>query len=994
MNPNEISQCLNDISKWKENILLAELAVSLHNLGKCHEFFLQKQAERYPVANQYFYDLIAGSMRKWVDENLQDQLPSDDKFVKAYNNSNTEDTKSALLDDFQKFLWDNKVFFPEPIHDLISESGDAYGYPLGFFIDFQRVKRWFSKQRPFVIEKIFTPWKHTSKASEIDRVLRLAQISHAICSEYEDVSPASSSDVAKQEYEKTFQATAFGYETGKRVEVEKNILTGYLSQTENKILESDIKKELFKRVHFYNDLEKIFQNVISETVRPKNDCTLWDFAHTAGSFFKAFFAWSVIEPGNELWQKLGTEEDRKKLSLNLQYLTISWDYFQFVQSSTRIIDLLSRKAYLDTAIGRLRNYLELEMPIANQIFKDENGLVFLAPGCCDKLINQDESENTFRKTLEDFFLSAKESPWVEQYAELIPDIQTVPIDFQNEQKNLGFGKMIGSRTFQHTSDAEGFQKLWQNVPPYDVCPVCGLRPIGYDDAGKWKQKADDRGVCRVCEERRIERSQEWIKNFYDRTIWIDEVCDKNGRAALIVGKLGLNDWFDESLKLDASISKIISFARARRIWETTETFWKQLFESELVEKEKEVIQSHCRLRLAPNKITQRLKELEFHSLEAQLGDQNGIRFPVYWDGELLHVLGEPPEILNQGQILHLKYKAEKGKARELESIEFTIALNGLTHYPYIPFIEILKEPSLAMALVPAEDALTCVSKIKEKYDCEMGKVKDRLPLNLGIVFFPKNTPIAPVIDAGRRMSQYSFGPEKWRVIKVDQVKKHPETGDPVKWEVLFEEPSRDKNLKIQFDTALGNGKHDEFHCKLLKVKDDAFEPTPISDIKSGDFIRISPSHFDFIFLDQAGKRFELELDENQLTRYNETLNKPAGTRPYLLEDFTRLEKIWEIIKKTNLGKSKSALHGFRDLLLQKYRSWKIGSPSVSEPHKAAYLALVENAINKEIIVSENGTPRDLTAEEFQVIFNSIIEGVFFDCLELHLHILKEKLVEN
>ena len=56
-----------------------------------------------------------------------------------------------------------------------------------------------------------------------------------------------------------------------------------------------------------------------------------------------------------------------------------------------------------------------------------------------------------------------------------------------------------------------------------------------------------------------------------------------------------------------------------------------------------------------------------------------------------------------------------------------------------------------MALVPADKALDVAQAIKTKYETEMGKVRNRLPLTLGLVFAQARTPLAAVLDAGRRM---------------------------------------------------------------------------------------------------------------------------------------------------------------------------------------------------------------------------------------------------
>ncbi|MBU1247394.1 MAG: hypothetical protein KKB70_01745, partial [Proteobacteria bacterium] len=50
--------------------------------------------------------------------------------------------------------------------------------------------------------------------------------------------------------------------------------------------------------------------------------------------------------------------------------------------------------------------------------------------------------------------------------------------------------------------------------------------------------------------------------------------------------------------------------------------------------------------------------------------------------------------------------------------------------------------------------LAVAQAIKEKYEREMGKVRNRLPLTLGAVYFGRRTPLAAALDAGRRILRH------------------------------------------------------------------------------------------------------------------------------------------------------------------------------------------------------------------------------------------------
>ena len=85
-------------------------------------------------------------------------------------------------------------------------------------------------------------------------------------------------------------------------------------------------------------------------------------------------------------------------------------------------------------------------------------------------------------------------------------------------------------------------------------------------------------------------------------------------------------------------------------------------------------------------------------------------------------------------------------------------------FNYLPAISILLEPRTLMAFVPADKALNVVKAIKEKYVEEMGKVLNRLPLTVGIVFADRRTPLPAILDAGRRMLKQPTQDDCWTVI--------------------------------------------------------------------------------------------------------------------------------------------------------------------------------------------------------------------------------------
>jgi hypothetical protein len=117
---------------------------------------------------------------------------------------------------------------------------------------------------------------------------------------------------------------------------------------------------------------------------------------------------------------------------------------------------------------------------------------------------------------------------------------------KSTRDTLSFGKLVASMLPQPVPQFVWLKQQW----PYrqeDICPVCGQRSQGPS------KKSLARKVCDICEQRRINRSEEWIKN-PSTTIWIDEVADRNGQLVLLVGQFGVANWLSGT-----SFNSIVAF---------------------------------------------------------------------------------------------------------------------------------------------------------------------------------------------------------------------------------------------------------------------------------------------------------------------------------------------------------------------------------------------------------------------------------------------------
>src|SRR5206468_2239979 len=119
---------------------------------------------------------------------------------------------------------------------------------------------------------------------------------------------------------------------------------------------------------------------------------------------------------------------------------------------------------------------------------------------------------------------------------------------------------------------------------------------------------------------------------------------------------------------------------------------------------------------------------------------------------------------------------------------------------YKPAIPLLAEPGVCMTLVPADKALALARAVKREYEKQMGRVRDRLPLDLGLVFFRRRTPIRAVLEAGRSMLDMGSSEpwEGWRLVTKD------DTSDPSACKLVF-----DNGITWWVLAVAGDGKKDD-----------------------------------------------------------------------------------------------------------------------------------------------------------------------------------------
>ena len=753
------------------------------------------------------------------------------------------------------------------------------------------------------------------------------------------------------------------------------------------------------RAGFQRQVSTAFPKALGDTRPPENEVTLWDWSSTVAALYKAALAGAL----------LGYKP--KPDDLHWRLLSVRVDSAAFLERIVGIPDLLARRVMLRRAFERVRNLLEEVYPLATRVYQDQDGDIYVVPSLEHSLEFTGEQGRTLEELILTEFAGGQHIPDSELglSGEVVCDIRLDATAWQAQRPDRTFdvppiGSVLKTRPLTHADLRQ--VALWWQEEAAEICPVCQLRP-----------KAESAEVCAHCRKRREPRVQEWLSGGY-YTIWIDEVSDQHGRVALLVGQFALDDWLSGDLVQTLLVKaeeknpqgcqlKNPSPARLRRVWETTKQFWKEVRDGKIPD-----IVSKCQ-RLA---FTAEFhpKQLSSHlAYELNLG---GYRLPIFYRGgrqfltieRLDYVLKQ----LNLGSVAKLKdklggemldlelpgeYAARRQKIGTLRNIK------EVRESDYFPHIPILAEPRTFMALVPADRAVHIAQAIKTKYEREMGKVRNRLPLHLGLVFFPRKLPLRAVLEAGRGMlAGLSEQQQTWKVQEVCEFHDHlPEwlkddphfrggrtialesEGHRALWHVpltMGDGQTKDNWYPYVFI----EGDEDQLADRRRRFKgcrpigDDKTEPCWLvhaEELRQGDKVHFTPSYFDFEFLDTNARRFDVSYT------YGRRRSPTKRNRPYLLEDLQRFEDLWSLLKN---GLSTAQVKQLDGLIEAKREEWEqgTGNKEYCKTFEQFVCDTLKNAGWKK-----SAKPKD---NEMNALHHAALTGELHDVLELYMEILKRK----
>jgi len=887
-----------------------------------------------------------------------------------------------------------------------------------------------------------------------------------------------------EQKDRIFKSNVFGYEGNKVVtfESQEKARQELYASLRGRLPDYFEHFDSESRVEILKEVKKAFDQGLADTTRPQNDTTLWEHSYAVASILKVLAVHYIL--CNE---KLDT---REKVKFGI--FGIGWDGMRFLSYGQKIGDIIGRKNVIENTKKSLRELIEYEYPIGNEIYSDDDGIYFIVPAGFDKY-GEINGLGPIRSTiLEKIHEIAAEI----SSGELQPHI--VDISETNTLTSLvrAIREMKEKVSYPFDSSVDGFQyfkvqlEAFENNKP--ICPVCRLRSVEKED--------DKKKVCKTCRERRTLDDGTGTKE-RNETLFIDEIVDKNRRAALIVARFGLGEWlngkmvrslfiteanglerevdnlgnvkqfeckereikellkdrnygefnygritgdidalfkradkeragytaflYDRRSKFDPDIEEIKqrweqSLSSAQKedqsidiytlvnaktptpstlldVWNTTLAFFKDKAKDTL----RALLPENKRLKITIIPETnQNLKKWGKGTLEAEILGTTPKKIELLYAGDnTVEIVGEIFSDRSnsewKGRLIRITDGDYKGYGNPVFKVDDCLAGD-----PFVTFRTITATPNLFIAIVPADMAVEITDLIYRKYIEQFGKVMGRLPFSIGNIFFGRKMPMFVVLDAGKRMvDNFDKLSKECKQFTVLEDKKDIASDAIFTLKCSLGKSGRsrvDKTVTWRLPSKLGNCE-DDFHHPYFIVdnktdlpenrktffKTNAGSVIHFSEIEAGDELLVYLNYYDFEFLDTNTRRYDINLDTDERRKSNVADFK---SKPFLLDELSqKIMCLWHehLQGKQLRGITDTKLRNLQTLWLTKYQEWEVDICNKSSENYKRWIDLVLSSIQKEFDT--------IDIEHFELLQETIENGLFFDALELYLGILRERI---
>jgi hypothetical protein len=277
---------------------------------------------------------------------------------------------------------------------------------------------------------------------------------------------------------------------------------------------------------------------------------------------------------------------------------------------------------------------------------------------------------------------------------------------------------------------------------------------------------------------------------------------------------------------------------------------------------------------------------------------------------------------------------------------------------YMPIVPVYKTTGEFMLLCPASYAISFSRIIERDFFKRYNKSLGKLNLNIGLVYFKYKEPLYLILDTGKRLLNEFKSDQLQKEVKYSLKKESKE--------VMIEK------LNWRIRPFFSDGSEDRYYSLFKNAQ--SGEYVPILSFENADEVMLTTNHFDYEYFESSQKRFEVILDEKNVTRTHPKIGK-FGPRPYLLEDLEGMCELWTILDPESGRLSSSQARNLEYLCANKILEWDLGRENISEDD--LFRKFVRSSVR-------NICGETLSYKDKDDIIQSIISGSFFDTLELFM----------
>lgn len=745
------------------------------------------------------------------------------------------------------------------------------------------------------------------------------------------------------------------------------------------------------------------RKILADTRLPTNDVSLWQHSYSTASIFKAMLTRHILL-NDFIVEK---EEPLSYHKERLSYLAITWNEDELINRVHRPKDILGRRKRIMQIKESLKQAVEIEFCLGNEIYQDRNGIYFLVPSF-DELKKIDELNKKGEKVDD-----------VINYVEYIdnvlnglenrindPEIFKGDLQYKILSKEVGIqflglgiiisGDEIEKYTLRTGPKKPSWVELWKgNEKSYEICSRCGLRPVSADSVTIGSQSDKMCKFCKTIEEdaaaERKDPNTKYIKRLLGREntnnddffeIETDELVKgfgENNKLALIQGCFDLRYFMEGQAFSSIFTAMPEDFSDVQSVNDQSLDIktWNMAIDN--VEK---VLQHYHNANEFEQSL-HTLQQLFQDSRLATMGGDGDSRISGNTEYEKLHKylndivyksafskdLDETQETLIYALRQH---PAPSRLARIWETTE------EICRYPVtwcrekkVKYFPMSMDTGRFMILVPAKEAFNFIQGMYDHYLEKAGRVRHLLPMQLSCAVFYYKSPLYVGIDAMRRFSAIQIGEkeparELWTLQKILKSRKTVKKDDVDVEQEVYELEWLDHNQRVvrwDMPALMPNGRPEDFFTWFWVENEK--RPYRLSELQAGMKIYILPSTFDYEVLDSTARRYDIRLEEGQSTRPHLFLGE-KGPRPYPLSVIPKWAGHFE--SKFKPGETNTQLNHMISLAAGLHKDWK------------GYGESLKNQLRDHLILNLGTQSQDL--------LDSAVSGELFDIYEWQHFICK------